>query len=187
MKGVRMRDFSRERPEFALCGLRCCLCPRFNADGPSRCPGCGGEDFVSRHPTCAVETCSKKHGGVAYCFECGDYPCKRYEDIGQVDSFITYRLVHDDLKSAASDLDGFLRELGERKRLLDLLLARYDEGRSKGFYCLASSLLPVDALRSALADADGAPPRDLKEAAKAMKDSLKRKADAIGIGLALRK
>ena len=74
-----MAPFVRNNPRFSLCGLNCCLCPRFNTDGISKCPGCGGKDFSNQHPTCAVATCNKKHDNVEYCFQCSEYPCKKYQ------------------------------------------------------------------------------------------------------------
>ncbi|HCP15088.1 MAG TPA: hypothetical protein DIT32_04865, partial [Peptococcaceae bacterium] len=62
-----MKEYVRAYPLFSLCGLNCGLCPRYHTEGESRCPGCGGPAFHLKHPSCAVITCSRKHGGVEHC------------------------------------------------------------------------------------------------------------------------
>lgn len=93
-----MKEYKREYPMFSLCGLNCCLCPRYHTDGSSKCPGCGGADFTLYHPSCPVITCNKKHDNIEFCFECSLYPCQKYEY--QVDSFISKRNILQDLKAA---------------------------------------------------------------------------------------
>jgi hypothetical protein len=34
--------------------------------------------FFEKYPSCAVITCSKKHKNIEFCFNCDEYPCKRY-------------------------------------------------------------------------------------------------------------
>lgn len=137
---------TREEPRFALCGLNCCLCPRFHTDGRPGCPGCGGRDFSNQHPTCAVVTCSRKHGNIEYCFECDEYPCRRYDGIGDKDSFITYRNVTTNMEMAGRDLAAYLTTLTRKQRHLELLLEKYNDGRSKSLYCNAMELLPMEAV-----------------------------------------
>lgn len=95
-----MQEYKREYPLFSLCGLNCGLCPRYQSEGASKCPGCGGRDFHLKHPACAVITCSMKHGDVAYCFLCKEYPCKKYQIPSEKDSFITYQKVTIDMQKA---------------------------------------------------------------------------------------
>ncbi|MDA8220886.1 DUF3795 domain-containing protein [Desulfosporosinus sp.] len=70
----------RQYPLFSACRLNCGLCPRYHTDGISKCPGCAGEDFSSKHPTCGVLSCSQRHG-IEYCYLCDEYPCKKFEGI----------------------------------------------------------------------------------------------------------
>ncbi len=136
--------YSRKEPHYALCGLNCCLCPRFNAIGSSRCPGCGGKEFSSKHPTCAVVTCSKKHGNVEFCFECSEFPCERYEKAGGLDSFITYRNVLSNFAKAKFDLNIYMNNLRTKYKYLRILLEEYDDKRSKSLFCMAVELLPTE-------------------------------------------
>ena len=185
-----MLPYTRKVASFALCGLNCCLCPRFHTDGPSRCPGCGGPDFASKHPTCAVITCSMKHGSVEYCFECKEYPCKRYSTIGNVDSFISYQNVIRDLSLAKQNLDQYLKVLSEKHQILVRLISDYDDGRSKGFYCLAVNLLPLSELTIILDEIKSirnSPDTDKKENVKQIREIFESHARKLGIVLILRK
>jgi hypothetical protein len=143
-----MQEFKREYPLFALCGLNCGLCPRFHTDGPSRCPGCGGENFRDKHPSCVVITCNKKRDNVEYCFQCSSFPCARYAAAGEADSFITYRNVLRDFdKAKKRGIEAYKKELNEKTAFLRQLLGSYDDGRRKGFYCLAVNLIELPSLR----------------------------------------
>lgn len=142
----------REYPEFGLCGLNCGLCPRHRTEGPSQCPGCGAPGFRDKHPTCAVMTCARRHGVVDFCFRCADYPCARHERAGESDSFITYRRLLADLETARTrGLESYIPGLRRRMAILDSLLARCDDGRHKGYFCLAANLLPLGDLEEVMA------------------------------------
>ncbi len=139
-----MSEYQRSYPLFSLCGLNCGLCPRYQSEGASRCPGCGGQGFAQQHPTCAVITCSKKHGAVEYCFQCRDYPCDRYLTPSDKDSFITYRNREKDMqKAAAGGVEAYQAELNEKTAFLEYLLRHYNDGRKKNFYCLGVNLLDL--------------------------------------------
>ncbi len=137
-----MKEYKREYHLFSLCGLNCGLCPRYQTAGTSKCPGCGGPDFHLKHPACAVITCNKKHDNVEYCFQCSSYPCKKYSKPGKVDSFITYKNVISDFKKAGKiGIAEYQKELNEKINILEFLIQNYNDGRTKGFYCLAINLL----------------------------------------------
>ena len=127
-----MKEYTREYPLFSLCGLNCGLCPRHQTDGSSRCPGCGGPDFHLQHPSCAVITCSRKHGDVEFCFQCADYPCARYREMPDADSFISYRNVISDFEKAEREgIETYASELAEKVRIVERLIAEYNDGRKK--------------------------------------------------------
>lgn len=148
-----MEEYKRAAPLFSLCGLNCGLCPRYQTQGDSKCPGCGGTDFHLKHPTCAVITCSKKHGSVEYCFECPSYPCDRYSRIGDADSFISYRSVITDFAKAKTDgVEQYMTELQEKIAILEFLLSTCNDGRRKAFYCNAVNLLTLPDLREIMTE-----------------------------------
>lgn len=146
-----MKDYQRSYPLFSLCGLNCGLCPRYHTEGESKCPGCGGPDFHLKHPTCAVITCSMKHGSIEYCFQCAAYPCDKYRRPSEKDSFISYQKVLTDQALAKQEgIDHYKKVLDEKVAILELLLDQYNDGRRKGLYCLAVNLLSIEDLRQAV-------------------------------------
>lgn len=147
----KLKDYTRRYPRFALCGLNCGLCPRYHTAGESRCPGCGGEGFHLKHPTCAVMTCNNKHDRAEYCFQCSAYPCQRFAAPSQTDSFISYRnVITDFARAREGGLESYMAELDEKVAMLEFLIQNYDDGRRKGLYCLAVNMLSLDDLRSVL-------------------------------------
>lgn len=181
----------RQRPEFAVCGLNCGLCPRYHADGVSRCPGCEGPGFYEKHPTCGVISCSKRHGDVEFCYECSAYPCERFAREGEKDSFISYRNVVSDFEAARSGgLDAYMASLHRKMAILEYLLANVNDGRKKSLYCTAVNLLPLADLEDVVADIRQAvadPALDQKARAARAAGVLNDRAEARGIPLALRK
>jgi hypothetical protein len=186
-----LEKYARSEPGFALCGLNCRFCPRFHTDGSSRCPGCGGEDFALKHPSCGVIGCAKKHGGVEFCFQCEAYPCPRYDKygkIGEQDSFVSYRNVLADMDAAKADLRAYLKKLEAKGLLLAELLKGYNDGRAKSFFCNAANLLPLPSLEKAMGkirEAGGG--LGMKEKAKLAAEILRAEAEEKGIDLKLRK
>ncbi|NPV91017.1 MAG: DUF3795 domain-containing protein [Firmicutes bacterium] len=186
-----MKEYTRDYPRFSLCGLNCGLCPRYHADGVSRCPGCGGPDFSRKHPSCPVITCNKRHDNVEYCFQCSSYPCPRYSQPSDKDSFISYRNVISDFQRADQQgIDSYKKELDEKVAILEYLIRDCNDGRRKGFYCLALNLLKLSDVKDALEEVDrGTSGRDtdVKEKAKRIVSALEARADQAGIELRLRK
>jgi len=183
-----MEKMIRKNPHFSLCGLNCCLCPRFNTDGTSRCPGCGGPGFSDTHPTCAVATCNRKHDAVEYCFQCGAYPCDRYLKENRRDSFVSYKMVPENMAEAKMDPDAYQKRLDRRYDLLRQLLAHYDDGKSKGLYCLVANEMPIDDLEELLAYAATLPKEGgAKEKAKQLINKILETANRLGVSYKLRK
>lgn len=138
-----MKGFTRSSQLLSLCGLNCALCPMLLG---GHCGGCG-----NWNQSCGIARCSLEHGGVEYCFECGEYPCEKYRDIDRYDSFITHRRQKADMERARdAGIDLYNAEQLEKARMLRLLLDNYNDGRRKSFYCLAVNLLELPELREAL-------------------------------------
>lgn len=142
-----MKEYKREYPFFALCGLNCGLCPRYQTEGVSKCPGCGGKDFHLLHPACSVITCNKKHDNVEYCYQCSSYPCGRYNKPNNCDSFISYKNILSDFEKAKKDIEKYRNELGEKIHILEFLLNNYNDGKRKSYYCTAINILEIEDLR----------------------------------------
>jgi hypothetical protein len=138
----------REFPFFSACGLNCGLCPRYHTDGTSKCPGCAGEGFSEKHPSCGVLTCCQKRD-LEYCFDCEECPCKKYDGADSKDSFISHKNQFSDMDKAKSKgLENYKAELLSKMQILDELLEKHDDGRRKSFYCLAVNLLELEDLRA---------------------------------------
>jgi hypothetical protein len=173
-----------------LCGLNCGLCPRYQTKGTSKCPGCGGSEFHLRHPTCAVITCNKKHDNVEFCFQCSEYPCEKYNKPSAVDSFISYKNVLDNLKAAKNDIEKYKSELDEKIKILEFLLANYNDGRKKNYYCIAVNLFNLETLNSILENINknvASQDIDMKSKIKLIINLFEEKAMEEGVEIRLRK
>ncbi|MCI7657852.1 DUF3795 domain-containing protein [Anaerotignum sp.] len=143
-----MKGFVRENQTVGLCGLSCGLCP-MKIGG--HCPGCGGG---AGNQSCPIAKCSMERENFAYCMECSDYPCGKYEDFDQWDSFITHQNRKKDLSRLAElGEEAYTTEIIEKRKLLEILLAECNGGRKKTFYFLAVNLLPLSVVREILEQA----------------------------------
>ena len=178
-----MKGFQRSDQLFSLCGLNCGLCPMHLG---GHCGGCG-----AGNQSCRLARCSLEHGGVEYCFQCGEYPCENYADIDRYDSFITHQRQRADLARAREmGVEAYRAEQREKAALLALLLEKYNDGRKKGLYCLAANLLELEELRTVLRQAEEDP--DLaaagaRERAAWMAGAIRAMAEERGLELKLRK
>lgn len=178
---------SKSYTTIGCCGIECGLCPRFYTEGNSRCPGCGGVDFKNKHPSCSYKTCCADKYGLEVCSQCIEYPCRKYEDRGKIerDSFVSHKRIfpnHDMIR--ANGFDKYLARLNERIGILKEMLAGYDDGRNKSFYCIAAALLPSSSLHSALSEVKNVED-DKKNKAKALRAILTGYADSENIELKL--
>ena len=179
----------RRYPLFSACGLNCGLCPRHYTVGESRCPGCAGEGFSSVHPPCGILSCCQRKG-LEYCFDCDEYPCKKYDGADLSDSFISHKNQLRDMdKARQTGIEAYEAGLDAKVFLLEDLLTKYDDGRRKGFYCLAVNLLEPADIQSVMEQIENEvnPQAPLKEKATAVVRLFQTMADEKGISLKLRK
>ena len=179
-----MKGYTRENPMFSLCGLNCGLCPMHLG---GYCPGCGGGEG---HQGCAVIRCSREHGGVEYCHQCGAFPCGRYGALMEFDSFVPHRhMVKDQERAREMGAAAYRAELDAKMEILQELLAGYNDGRRKSFYCTAVSLLALEdlqAMMDRLRTASG-PDEPVKARTALAVQSLNDLGAARGVELKLRK
>ena len=177
-----MKGFTRNETRFSLCGLNCVLCSMHLG---GYCPGCGGG---AGNQSCAIARCSLEHGGVPFCWECPEYPCTRYEGFDDADSFVPHRNRKQDIAQVqALGLEAYLTRLEEKRAVLEELLAHYNDGRRKTFYCAAVYLLPLEDLKNVVAKLENQPECSAKERAAAAVKLLQGEADGHGICLKLNK
>lgn len=92
-------------------------------DGTSKYPGCSGEEFLTKHPACGVLSCSQRKD-LEYCYQCKEYPCKKFDCADQSDSFITHLKQFCDMEKAKTlGIDAYRKELDEKISILETLLA----------------------------------------------------------------
>lgn len=175
----------KKYPTIAACGLDCGLCPKFYTDGPSRCPGCAGPNFADKHPSCAFITCCVKKHGLEVCGQCPDFPCAKfkteaeYRQVPDSSSYPPYKKVLPNLNFIRDHgIGAFMKQQRRRIRLLEKMLANFNDGRSRSCYCRAAALLDPDAVGTALTaaarklKADRVDPDDLKTKAKILRTLL---------------
>lgn len=180
-----MKGFERRDRYLSLCGLNCVLCP-MRVDG--YCPGCGGG---RGNQPCAIARCSLSHGGVEYCFQCGEYSCQRYEGIDQFDSFITHQNQQANLTRAQSiGPEAYQAEQWEKAQALGYLLEHCNDGRRKSFFCTAVNLLTLEEVHQIMAQLRAQlsmSESDLKQRAALAAGLFQAAAERQGITLKLRR
>lgn len=177
-------EFCRTDGLFSLCGLNCGLCPMQIRGG---CSGCFNGSTC--YQSCPIAPCSVRHGNVDYCFECPEYPCKRYDGIDRHDSLISHRNQKKDMAKAKEiGIEAYLAEQRAKKGILNRLLEEYDDGGRDVFFCLAVNMLSLDDLRAVLVKADQETVGMAKhEKAVFIEGQLRECADRSNIPLVLRK
>lgn len=115
-------------------------------------------------------------------------------DGGEYDSFLTYKKAYHNLQLIRKyGIEQFIEKQQERIELLKVLLNDYDDGRSKSFYCIATTLLPRKDIEQALDETkqkmieENIEVNDNKAKAKILKGYLNAIAAKEGIELKLRK
>ena len=133
-----MKNFQRKDLSLSLCGLNCELCT-MKLD--NYCPGCGGG---AGNQSCSIAKCSLQQNSVEYCYQCSEYPCEKYEGIDEFDSFITHRNQLKDMEKAEKiGIEQYKLEMIKKADILKYLLANYNSGRQKSFFCIAVNLLDL--------------------------------------------
>ena len=180
-----MKDFIRKDLSFSLCGLNCSLCPMHLG---GYCPGCGGG---TGNQACAIARCSREHEFVEYCFLCPEFPCSQYVGAEDYDSFITHKRQLRHMQRAKEiGIEAYNQELTRKSAILQTLLAEFNDGRRKTFYCVAVNLLSLDQVESIMEQAADHPALDalpIKDKATYVVALFENEASRDGIMLKLRK
>lgn len=181
----KMNEHVKIYPTIGVCGLDCGLCPRYYTVGASRCPGCCGPEFFSKHPSCSFITCCVKKKNLEICAECSDFPCSKfksdeeYQQLKESSSYPSYKKVmsnSDFIKEHG--IEKFVGQQKKRIKLLETMIVNYDDGRSRSFYCKSVALLDLTTLENSLDKAiqktktDNIKPNDTKTKAKILKGIL---------------
>lgn len=179
------KKFTREDLLFSLCGLNCSLCPLFVR---KQCSGCIEGSMC--YKTCNIAPCSIEHGGVDYCFECGEYPCRKYDEVDKHDSLITHINQLNDIKKAQRiGIEKYNQKQAQKVKILNNFLKNYNPGNDKDvFFCTAVNLLPLDELEFITENLeDNTEDMTLKDKYEYLKEKLFERAEENKIKIELRK
>ena len=131
-------------PIVGCCGLDCGLCPRYYTEGKSKCNGCGSE-YSYAAVSCKIFKCCFKEKNFETCAECNDFLCSRFTGVWEdYDSFLTHTKMFSNLSYIREK--GLTEHVHNVKRRIDLLrkmLEGFNDGKSRSYYCIAVTLLPV--------------------------------------------
>jgi hypothetical protein len=185
----------KKHPTIGACGLDCGLCPAFHRDTKTRCTGCCGEGFWDTHPGCGFITCSVKQRGLETCGQCNEFEfCPRVmkliEQAKHADSLLSYVPISANLDFVRKNgIEKWSARQNEKIAFLKTLLADFNDGRSKTFYCLSVQLLPLDKLKPALIQAQKKITAEItpKDKAKLVREAFNGMAAKAGVELKLRK
>jgi hypothetical protein len=179
-------------PEVGICGLSCRLCPWHHSEGESRCEGCKSTNRMAAG--CPFITCAVKRKGLEFCWDClENESCekwKKHRDAGRkYDSFTCYQKLEDNIAFIQKNgVDEFEGSQKLREEILKEMLQEFNEGRSKTYYCVASTVLEIDELEAALKQArESLEKLDLKGKARLLHAILDAVADKRQYCLKLRK
>jgi hypothetical protein len=143
---------------------------------------------------CPFHACALERRGVEFCGDCPDHEaCPRWtkfrERRAKMDTVVSSQTLESDLEwTERKGLAAYDELQKERLRLLKKMLAGFNEGRSKGYYCIAAAVLDVAGLTKILAEAEKRG-RGLvvKERAAILRGLLDARADKKGYELRRRK
>lgn len=139
--------------EIGICGLSCRLCPWYHKD-KNKCGGCKSRYRMT--VGCPFITCAVKNKGIEFCWECNESKtCKKWKkhrEYGKIkDSFKSYQKLEDDISLILEKgLEEFINQQKAREQLLKEMLSDFNEGRSKSYYCIASTVMKIYELKEAL-------------------------------------
>lgn len=142
--------------EIGVCGLSCRLCPSHVIKTKSRCPGCK-TDWRFGGP-CPILHCADRKN-IEFCGYCKESStCKKWEKHREAgkryDSFKCYQKLEDDISFIQENgLAEFEKSQKARESLLFKMLNNFNEGRSKSYYCIATTVLEPDELEGAVKEA----------------------------------
>jgi hypothetical protein len=143
---------------------------------------------------CPFITCAIKKMGVGFCWDCGkNGSCEKWtshREAGKVrDSFKCYQKLEDDIDFIKKHgVQAFDEQQKTRESLLTALLDRFNEGRSKSYYCIAATVFDTYELSNALEEGvSTSKSMGIKDKSRNMHAILERIALKKGYVLSLRK
>ena len=143
--------------EIGICGLSCVLCPMYQTDGESRCGGCKSKSRMT--VGCHFINCAVKKKWIEFCWDCEQSKTcerwKKHREFGKnYDTFKCYQKLEDNISFIQGNGVSEFAALQEtREKFLKEMLLQFNEGRSKSYYCVATTVLDIVESREALTGA----------------------------------
>ena len=132
--------------------------------------------------------------GIEFCWDCEkNTVCEKWNKHREVskvgDSFVCYQKLEDNISFIQKNgVEDFEKEQLIREKLLKEMLQGFNEGRSKTFYCIASTILEIEELKKTLSQAKKqSEGLNIKEKSKILHQLLKNIAERKNYYLKLRK
>jgi hypothetical protein len=140
-----------------VCGLSCRLCPAYHRETKSKCGGCKSDYRMGA--ACPFHNCAVKKKRIDFCGLCDENnTCakwRKFRETGkQHDSILSYQRLEDNIAFIQKNgMEEFEKQQEAREKLLRAILTEFNEGRSKTFYCIATTVLEIGELESVLENA----------------------------------
>lgn len=140
--------------EISVCGLSCRLCPNYHIRGDSRCGGCKSEGRMK--VGCPFITCAVKQRGIEFCWQCQEQEnCQKWHarrEWGKShDSFVCYQKLEDNIEFIKSKgISAFVKNQQAKEQLVTAMLDKFNDGRSKSFYCIAATVMDIQELKQGI-------------------------------------
>jgi hypothetical protein len=154
----------------------------YNSQTSNRCAGCKSPERIA--VGCPFITCALKKKGIEFCWDCSESTtCEKWIEHRaagkQHDSFKCYQKLEDDINFIHErGVEAFEKDQELRGLLLKEMLQKFNEGRSKSYYCIASTVLTThelkDALKKAEAQSRNMPTKEKAQAMHTILDSISK-------------
>ena len=143
---------------------------------------------------CPFITCAVKRRGIEFCWQCPEQEnCPKWRERRESgkahDSFVCYQKLEDNIEFIQSKgVPAFVKQQQAKEELTSAMLAEFNEGRSKSFYCVAATVMDMQELKKAVDQArHESKGMDIKGKAKTLRSILDGIALKRGYHLKLRR
>jgi hypothetical protein len=143
--------------------------------------GCGPDDHCN---FCSIYKCCTTRYKFETCADCDEFPCDKFRKWFDKDSFVTHYKCRSNIQNLKKiGIEDFLKMEEEKKKILELMLEKYNPGRSMSFYCIASALINPESLKQAIYQTESSE----GDKPKILKSLIQELADKENVNLKLRK
>ena len=108
---------------------------------------------------CPFITCAVKQRGTEFCWKCPEQEnCQKWRERREWgkshDSFVCYQKLEDNIEFIKSKgISTFAKTQKAKEELITEMLVEFNDGRSKSFYCIAATVMDIEEIKHAIAQA----------------------------------